>query len=113
LIIWINAPEPKFHCAWCKKAIEKDIKCYNHGFCDECKAKIVKDDRCVVCFERISVRVDCYSVESSCRCCNARSASGFARNPRGYAEGGKLSGGLRTDFWTDNENDNLVKLYEK
>ena len=111
LAFWANQKPFYYRCAKCKTGIEKQAKCDNRGLCDDCRTEVRENERCIVCFEKITNQTHRYEFGNACRVCVSPAPTGG--NHHGYKEGGKLSGGLRTNYWVDNENDDIAKILEK
>ncbi len=98
----INSCIQQCYCAQCKKHIFKFEKIQNKGFCNKCKDKIEIEKRCVVCFEKINTQH--YIFGDACD-----------NHTRNLQQGGNTHGykeSTTTDFWHDNQNDNVTKVYE-
>ena len=112
---WANIEPHKIHCAKCEKSISRKLKTHNNGFCDDCAEFLVTGNRCCICFKKIHA-VNKYDTAIGnhnliCNACNSK-FGGNCGNSHGYKEGGKLSGGLRTNYRTDNVNDNNSRMLE-
>ena len=110
LVYWASVPDFKCHCERCKKGIREETKKYNKGFCDNCIVVMMSEKRCFVCFEKITGK-RFYHLGDVCQSCGIPVPIGG--NHHGYKEGGVLSGGLRTNYYGDNQNDNSTKIYEQ
>ncbi len=110
LIKVINTPDFECHCEKCKKGIPKEEKKYNKGLCFDCSSLIVKEKRCFICFEKIITEY--FDYMDICVSCEIKMTTPEGSNSHGYKEGGKLSGELRQNYWIDNQNDDISKIYE-
>lgn len=112
---WADKTGFKYHCERCSKGISIHIKTHNKGFCNDCRSWLLTKNRCCICFEEIrkleSHNHNTNSLSLVCCECHAKFQN-CASNSHGYEEGGKLGGGLRTNYWVDNENDDIAKICE-
>jgi RNase P subunit RPR2 len=115
LAYWANIKPWTTHCAKCEISISKKLKAHNNGFCDACAEFLVQGKRCSICFKKIhgvgTFNADTNMHSLVCLACSNK-FGGEASNAHGYKEGGKQSGGLRTNYRTDNVNDNNSRTLE-
>jgi hypothetical protein len=101
---WASVPDWKHRCRRCDKGSDEI------GLCLDCTNLLNQEGRCFECFEMVVHLKDGYRT-SCCTTCLHKEIEGG--NPHGYKEGGQLGGGLRTNFYRSNTNDNSARMIEE
>lgn len=105
LAYWAGVPDWPHRCRRCGRGQNE------YGICLDCSTLIRDETRCYGCFRKINLAN--YEGGGECEQCRRKPSTGTgAANPSGYKEGGPLSGGLRTNYYRDNTNDNNIKILE-
>ncbi len=104
----LELPVFKYSCSKCHKGIPKEEKVFYKGFCEDCRDEISANGLCIICFEKIHGLKYNRDVNICCYGCNHKGTGGD--NSHGFKESSTIDG--KRNFWTDNENDNLMKIIE-
>ncbi len=116
LCYWANRVSFKHRCARCEVGITKKTKNENNGVCNRCHCLMQNTPTCSVCFKKIhdvgTFNSNTVMSRLLCLACHARCIGHEGANTHGHKEGGGIRGGMQENFWMENENDNVVKLYE-
>jgi hypothetical protein len=99
---WAGVPDWKYRCRRCDKGMDK------HGLCFDCHQYLSAEGRCFTCYDVIVNTDGCRP--TTCVKCDKMTLP--SANTHGYKEGGIQSGGLRTNYYQDNTNDDNAKLCE-
>lgn len=101
---WASVPDWKHRCRRCDKGLDE------YGLCVDCINLLRGENRCFECFNKIAQTG--FSWPTSC-CTECHNKNVHVGSPVGYKEGGFRSGQMRTNYRTDNTNDNHAKIYEE
>ncbi len=113
LIRGINMPVLPRHCARCGKGVITIDHNHYRGFCFECASNILDERRCTCCFSKVHEWNQSFdwNLEKVCIGCSHKQKM-IGGNEHGIKEGPDKEGN-KTNHWTSNQNDDLVKIYEK